>query len=76
MKHAEDTNAIYAEALKGISFPCSRDDLVKQARTNHADKHVVEVLQNMPDDDTYNTMPDVFVNTHDAKVKVEQLHHR
>lgn len=75
MEHAQDTNAVYAQALTGIKFPATRDDLVKQAQTNNADKHVIEVLKNMPSDDTYNTMPDVFINTRVGKDKVESKNH-
>lgn len=67
MRHAEDTNAVYAQALQGIKFPATRDQLVAQAEANHADNHVIDVLKHMPDDDTYNTMPDVFINTREGK---------
>ena len=70
MKHAENSNAIYAKALEGIKFPATRDELVAQAKANNASEHVVSVLQHMPNDDTYNIMPDVFMNTKEGKDKV------
>ncbi len=45
--------------LKGIDFPASRDDLLAHARKNHADKHVLEEIGNMPEQD-YTTMADVM----------------
>lgn len=70
MKHAENSNAIYAKALEGIKFPATRDQLVEQAKMNKASDHVISVIQNMPNDDTYNIMPDVFLNTKEGKDKV------
>lgn len=35
------------KALKGISYPASKDDLVEQAENNGADDDLVEVLRNM-----------------------------
>lgn len=67
MEHATDTNAVYAQALKGVSFPATRDQLVERAKANNAPQYVIEVISKMPDDDTYNTMPDVFVNTRVGK---------
>lgn len=64
MDHADNTNAVFAQALTGIKFPATRDQLIEQAKTNGADTHVMSVLKGMPNDDTYNTMPDVFKNTH------------
>lgn len=72
MEHATESNANYAKALEGIKFPATRDDLVKQAKANHADSHIIEVLQRMPNDDTYNIMPDVFKNTKVGKDAVAQ----
>ncbi|HEY9736772.1 MAG TPA: DUF2795 domain-containing protein [Trichocoleus sp.] len=47
-----------AKAIKGIDFPASRDDLVKHAKQNKADKEVMEVLENLPEDD-FETVADV-----------------
>ena len=35
--------------LKGIHFPAKKQDLVKQAKKNGAEKDVMEVLNGMPD---------------------------
>jgi hypothetical protein len=45
--------------LKGIDFPATRDDLLEHAKKNHADKHVLEEIGNMPEQD-YATMADVM----------------
>ncbi len=37
--------------LKGVSFPATRDDLSKLAKKNHADKEILEVIGNMPDEE-------------------------
>lgn len=70
MKHAEDSNALYAKALEGVKFPATRDQLVEQAKHNGAEQKIIDVLSAMPDDDTYNIMPDVFMNTREGKDKV------
>lgn len=46
-------------ALKGIDFPCSKQDLVKHAQSNNADSIVIDELQNLPDEQ-YNNMADVM----------------
>jgi hypothetical protein len=45
--------------LKGIDFPANRNDLVKQAERNDADKDVLEIIKQMPDDE-YENMADVM----------------
>lgn len=40
--------------LKGVKFPATRDDLTKLAKTNHADKDILEVIGNMPDEEYAN----------------------
>ena len=35
--------------LKGIDFPASKQDLIQYAEDNNAPEHVIEVLNNMPD---------------------------
>ena len=67
MKHAEGSNALFAKALEGIKFPATRDQLVEQATKNGAEPSVLEVIKNMPDDDEYKIMPDVFMNTREGK---------
>jgi hypothetical protein len=45
--------------LKGIDFPAKKQDLEKQARENGAQKEVLEVLEDLPDE-TYNSAADVM----------------
>jgi hypothetical protein len=35
-------------AIKGIDFPASKDELVKQANNNNADNSIVQVIQKLP----------------------------
>lgn len=70
MEHATESNANYAKALEGVKFPATRQQLIERAKANKADAHIIEVIQHMPDDDTYNIMPDVFKNTHIGKEAV------
>jgi len=51
--------ATVAHFLKGIDFPAKKDDLVKHAKTQHADKDVLDVLNHMPERE-YNNMADVM----------------
>ena len=37
--------------LKGIHFPAQKQDLVKQAKKNGAEKDIMDVLNGMPDDE-------------------------
>jgi len=70
MEHATESNANYAQALTGIQFPATRDQLVEKAKANGADEHIISVLSHMPNDGTYNIMPDVFINTKIGKEAV------
>ena len=45
--------------LKGIDFPATKQDLMRQARNNGADRAVLEVIEAMPDAD-YESMADVM----------------
>lgn len=36
------------EAIAGIDYPASRDDLIEQARANNADDDVIAVLERLP----------------------------
>ncbi len=45
--------------LKGIHFPAKKKDIVKQAKSNGADKDVMDAIKNMPDQE-YGTMADVM----------------
>lgn len=35
------------KSLKGVSFPASRDDVVKAAETNGADDDILQALRNL-----------------------------
>lgn len=48
-----------AETLKGIDFPTQKKNVVEHARKNKAEKEVLEVLGNLPEQE-YNTMADVM----------------
>lgn len=67
MKHSQESNAVFGQALQGIKFPATRDELVERAEQNQASEYVLEVLRHMPNDDTYNNMPDVWANTREGK---------
>ena len=45
--------------LKGINFPASKQDLVKHAQHEHADKEVISQLQNFEERE-YGSMADVM----------------
>nr|NQY45188.1 DUF2795 domain-containing protein [Chromohalobacter sp.] len=47
-----------AHALKGTDFPCSKADLIKQAKANHANDDVIELLDELSRR-RYETMADV-----------------
>ena len=66
MKHAAFSNAVFGQVLRGTKFPATRDELLDRARENDAPEDTLAVLELMPDDDTYNNMADVWVNTPDA----------
>ncbi|MEL7669529.1 DUF2795 domain-containing protein [Methanobacterium sp.] len=38
------------KSLKGISFPANKQDLVQQAKSNHASREVIKDIQNLPED--------------------------
>lgn len=46
------------KALKGLSFPCGKADLLKQAKTNHAADDIIDVLNDFPKRE-YGTMADI-----------------
>lgn len=46
------------KALKGVDFPCTKSDLIKQAKTNDAAEEIIEVLNEFPSRQ-YKTMADV-----------------
>ncbi|ACM18648.1 protein of unknown function DUF2795 [Geotalea daltonii FRC-32] len=45
--------------LKGISFPASKQDLIKHAQHEHADREVISQLQNFEERE-YGSMADVM----------------
>ncbi|MFP4072185.1 MAG: DUF2795 domain-containing protein [Desulfovibrionales bacterium] len=48
-----------AGSLKGIDFPAGKQDLIEQARHNHADQEVIDELERFPDQE-YGNMADVM----------------
>ncbi len=47
-------------ALKGIQFPASREDIVKQAEANKAPDDVRKTLDRLPQDGEYGTIAEVM----------------
>jgi hypothetical protein len=45
--------------LKGLDFPARKQDLMRQARENGADRAVLEVIEAMPEGE-YESMADVM----------------
>jgi hypothetical protein len=45
--------------LKGVDFPATKDDLIKQAEKNGAEDDVMDVIDNMPDE-KFKSMADVM----------------
>lgn len=56
---ASGSAANVTHALKGIDFPCSKDDLVKHAQKQSAESNVVDELKALPDQQ-YNSMAEVM----------------
>lgn len=52
------TTTTIAHALKGVDFPCSRDDLLAYARRNQAGSGAIELLSSVPER-SYASMSDV-----------------
>ncbi len=48
-----------AHYLKGIDFPCSKQDLIDHAEDNNAPEEVLEVLEELPDQE-YTSMADLM----------------
>lgn len=46
------------KSLKGINFPASKQELVKQAKSNHAGRNVINAIQNLPEN-RFNSPTDV-----------------
>ncbi|MBE9197765.1 MULTISPECIES: DUF2795 domain-containing protein [unclassified Nodularia (in: cyanobacteria)] len=47
-----------SRSLSGIDFPANKEDLVNHAREKKANKEIIDILQQMPDQE-YNNMADV-----------------
>jgi hypothetical protein len=58
-KPAGGSVANVTHSLKGIGFPAKKTDLVHQAKKNHAERAVLDIVEAMPDQD-YRTMADVM----------------
>jgi hypothetical protein len=58
-KHEGGSVADVTHSLKGVEFPAKKSDLLDQARKNHAERAVLELIEAMPDQD-YGTMADVM----------------
>ncbi|CAA7613874.1 DUF2795 domain-containing protein [Magnetospirillum sp. UT-4] len=56
---SQGSAANVTHALKGIDFPCSKQDIIKHAQQNNADKTVLDELNNLPDEQ-YASMADVM----------------
>lgn len=42
------TAAEVEHAIKGISFPANRSDLVNQAESNKADSDIIDIIKDLP----------------------------
>ena len=58
-KQSGGSVANVTHSLKGIGFPASKADLLDRAKKNHAERAVLDLLGEMPDQD-YRTMADVM----------------
>jgi hypothetical protein len=58
-KHDGGSVANVTHSLKGIEFPARKSDLLDQAKKNHAERAVLDLIEAMPDQD-YATMADVM----------------
>jgi hypothetical protein len=45
-------------AIKGITFPCSKEDLVNQAEENNAPQDVINLINNL-DQESYESLTEV-----------------
>lgn len=41
--------------LKGMDYPASKDELIEHARQNGADKEAISTLEQLPDDEEFQT---------------------
>lgn len=63
--------ATIAHVLKGIDFPCSRENLLEHARRANALDDEIDLLSNMPDRD-YRSMSEVFHGLREARILGEE----
>ncbi len=61
-----ESPANVATYLKGIDYPASKGDLLKHARQNGAERAVMDVLENLPEQD-YGNMADVMKGYGEAR---------
>lgn len=52
------TEAI-AQSLRGLDFPCTKQDCIDYARQRNASREVIDLLQRMPDR-RFDSMADVW----------------
>ncbi|MCE5197827.1 MAG: DUF2795 domain-containing protein [Armatimonadota bacterium] len=48
-----------AHYLKGINFPCNKQDIVDYAEDNNAPDEIVQVIEDLPDQE-YSSMADLM----------------
>jgi hypothetical protein len=58
-QHGGGSVAEVTHSLKGVEFPAKKSDLLDQARKNHAERAVLDLIEAMPDQE-YGTMADVM----------------
>jgi len=46
--------------LEGMRYPAKKDDLIKQAKKNNADKNILDALKTLPDKE-YKSQDDVIM---------------
>jgi hypothetical protein len=45
--------------LKGVQFPATKEDMIKQAQKNGAERDIIEVIQQLPDQE-YDSMSKIL----------------
>ncbi|MDX1635237.1 MAG: DUF2795 domain-containing protein [Marinobacter sp.] len=48
-KPHQRVDKVTSEAVAGLEFPASRDELVEQARAHGADPRIIDTLENIPE---------------------------
>ncbi len=62
VEHVRTTAASVAQALKGIDFPATKNELIEWAHKTRAPQEVIQWLQKMPGRGAYENMADVLHN--------------